>query len=83
MTEPAEVETQPEVESPDVADAAERLPAEIEAPVLCKLLVRHRFSRAGQPKEYRSAHVYTIRDGKLMECWEQPRDPAVFDDAWA
>ena len=47
------------------------------------VLVRHRFPRSGQPKEYRSAHVYNIRDGKLIECWEQPRDQAVFDDAWA
>ncbi len=47
------------------------------------VLVRHRFPRDGQAKEYRSAHVYSIRDGKLLECWEQPRDPAVFDDAWA
>jgi len=32
----AEVETNPEVEPPDVVDAAERLPAEIEAAVLRK-----------------------------------------------
>ncbi|MBV9282517.1 MAG: nuclear transport factor 2 family protein [Chloroflexi bacterium] len=47
------------------------------------VLVLHRFPRAGRPKEYRSAHVYDIRDGKFIECWEQPRDQAVFDDAWA
>jgi len=46
------------------------------------VLARHRFTRAAQPKEYRTAHVYQIRGGKLAECWEHPRDQAVFDDAW-
>ncbi len=46
------------------------------------VLARHHFTRAGQPKDYRTAHVYEIRDGKLAVCWEQPRDQAVFDDAW-
>ena len=46
------------------------------------VLVRHRFPRNGVPKDYRSAHVYNIKDGKLAECWEQPRDQAMFDDAW-
>ena len=47
------------------------------------VLATHRFSRNGAPKVYETAHVYDIRDGKLAECWEQPRDPAIFDDAWA
>ncbi len=47
------------------------------------VLVLHRFPRDGQPKEYRSTHLYDIRDGQLRECWEQPRDQALFDDAWA
>src|SRR5262245_44409280 len=47
------------------------------------VLAIHRFNRDGGPKEYRTAHVYEIRDGKLVECWEQPQDPAAFDDAWA
>jgi uncharacterized protein len=46
------------------------------------VLVRHRFPRDGQPKEYQSAHVYSIQDGRLRECWEQPRDQMIFDDAW-
>ena len=25
----------------------------------------------GQSKEYRTAHVYDVRDGKLARCWEQ------------
>ena len=36
----------------------------------------------GQSKEYRTAHVYDVRDGKLARCWEQSRDLATFDDAW-
>ncbi len=47
------------------------------------VLAFHRFEREGKPKEYRTAHVYHIRDGKLAECWEQPQDPTVFDDAWS
>ena len=47
------------------------------------VLAIHRFARDGSPKEYRTAHVYTIRDGKLAECWEQPQDPAAFDEAWS
>jgi hypothetical protein len=46
------------------------------------VLVRHRFPRDGQPKDYRSTHVYRLQDGRLNECWEQPRDQIVFDDAW-
>jgi ketosteroid isomerase-like protein len=45
------------------------------------VLAVHRFSRDGAPKQYLTAHVYGIRDGKLAECWEQPRDPAAFDQA--
>jgi ketosteroid isomerase-like protein len=47
------------------------------------VLANHRFDRDGAPKQYQTAHVYEIRDGKLATCWEQPRDPGVFDDAWA
>lgn len=46
------------------------------------VLARHRFTRGGSGKDYRTAHVYDIRDGKLAQCFEQPRDPAAFDDAW-
>jgi len=46
------------------------------------VLTRHRFTRAAQPKDYWTVHLYRIRDGKLAECWEHPRDQAVFDDAW-
>jgi ketosteroid isomerase-like protein len=46
------------------------------------VLARHRFIRNGSPKDYRTAHVYEVRDGRLAQCFEQPRDPAGFDDAW-
>jgi ketosteroid isomerase-like protein len=46
------------------------------------VLARHQFTRDGQSRHYRTAHVYEIRDGKLATCWEQPQDPIVFDDAW-
>lgn len=46
------------------------------------VLARHQFTRNGIPKDYRTAHVYDIGAGKLARCFEQPRDPASFDDAW-
>jgi uncharacterized protein len=46
------------------------------------VLARHQFTRNGQSKEYRTAHVYEIRDGQLAQCWEQPQDLSAFDDAW-
>ena len=46
------------------------------------VLARHRFARDAVSKDYRTAHVYEVREGKLAQCFEQPRDPASFDDAW-
>src|SRR5262249_43773182 len=46
------------------------------------VLARHWFTRDGQSREYRTVHVYTIRDGKLAECFEHPRDQNAFDEAW-
>jgi hypothetical protein len=45
------------------------------------VLALHRFTRDGQQQEYRTVHVYEIRDGKLAACWEHPRDQA-FDASW-
>ncbi len=36
------------------------------------VLAEHRFTRDGKPREYRTAHIYHIKDGRLAECWEQP-----------
>ena len=33
------------------------------------VLVRDQFTRDGQSREYRTAHVYDVRDGKLAKCW--------------
>jgi uncharacterized protein len=46
------------------------------------VLARHRFERDGAPRDYRTAHVYEIREGKLAQCFEQPRDSGSFHDAW-
>lgn len=46
------------------------------------VLARHHFTREGQSKDYRTAHVYEVHGGKLDRCFEQPRDPAAFEDAW-
>ena len=46
------------------------------------VLARHRFTRDGIERDYRTAHVYEIRDGKLARCFEQARDPVQFDEAW-
>jgi uncharacterized protein len=46
------------------------------------VLATHRFTRDGAPKEYQTAHVYEVRDGRLARCFEQPRDSAAFHDAW-
>jgi len=46
------------------------------------VLARHRFTRDGQSRDYKTAHVYNVRDGKLAVCWEQPQDLSIFDEAW-
>ena len=46
------------------------------------VLARHRFTRNGSPKDYRTAHVYEVRNGQLARCFEYPRDSAAFHDAW-
>lgn len=47
------------------------------------VLALHRVPRNGEIREYETAHVYNIQDGKLTAAWEQPRDPAVFDAIWS
>ena len=46
------------------------------------VLARHRFTRGGDSHDYRTAHVYEIRGGKLSHCYEQPRDADSFHSAW-
>ena len=46
------------------------------------VVARHRFTRDSQQQDYRTVHLYEIRDGKLAACWEHPRDQTTFDAAW-
>jgi ketosteroid isomerase-like protein len=46
------------------------------------VLARHRFTRDGGARDYLTAHVYDVINGKLARCFEQPRDPLGFDQAW-
>ncbi len=46
------------------------------------VLTRHRFTRDGSSRDYRTAHVYDVEHGKLARCFEQPRDAAAFHEAW-
>ena len=34
------------------------------------VLARHRFTRDGRSKDYRTAHIYEISEGKLARCFE-------------
>ena len=47
------------------------------------VLARHQFTRDEVLRDYRTAHVYDIRDGKLATCWEQPVDLGIFDERGA
>jgi ketosteroid isomerase-like protein len=46
------------------------------------VLAKHSFTREGAVRSYHTAHVYRIENGKLAECWEQPRELVEFDRAW-
>lgn len=42
----------------------------------------HAFEAGGRKREYRTYHVYDIRDGKLASFREVPEDMAAFEEAW-
>lgn len=44
--------------------------------------VHHAFEANGQKHEYRTLHIYDIRDGKLASFLEVPEDMAAFQRAW-
>ena len=46
------------------------------------VLARHRFTRDGISRDYLTAHVYDLVNGKLARCFEQPRELIAFDEAW-
>ncbi len=43
----------------------------------------HSFDANGKKQEYRTLHVYDIRDGKLATFLEVPEDMAAFQRAWS
>lgn len=46
------------------------------------VLAEHEFDRGNRHHKYRTAHVYSIRAGKLAEFREYPEDLYAFDKAW-
>ena len=46
------------------------------------LLLRHSFQRAGQPREYLTSHIVTMRDGQISTWQEYPGSPKEFEEAW-
>ena len=43
----------------------------------------HAFESGGQKREYRTYHVYDIRDGKLASFREVPEEMDAFQRAWS
>jgi ketosteroid isomerase-like protein len=46
------------------------------------LLLLHTFTRDGQPRSYRTAHLVEFRDGRLSRWEEHPGSLAEFEAAW-
>jgi ketosteroid isomerase-like protein len=46
------------------------------------LLLRHTFTRAGQPREYLTAHIVTMRGAKISTWREYPGSTKEFLEAW-
>lgn len=46
------------------------------------LLLRHIFTRDGAAREYRTAHVVELRDGRISKWREHPGSMAEFEAAW-
>ena len=46
------------------------------------LLLHHEFDRGGQHREYRTAHICELRDGKIASWTEFPGSLAEFEEAW-
>src|SRR5687768_1883224 len=47
------------------------------------VLVTHEFERNNKKFKYDSAHIYSIKNGKLDSFEEYPADLYSFDDAWS
>jgi steroid delta-isomerase-like uncharacterized protein len=46
------------------------------------LLLRHEFDRDGVHREYRTAHICELRDGRIARWTEHPGSLDEFEDAW-
>lgn len=46
------------------------------------VVAAHAFERSGQRFEYRTIHLYEIRNGRLASFQEFPDNQYLFDDAW-
>ena len=46
------------------------------------LLLHHEFDRDGAHREYETAHVVTLRDGRIASWEERPGSLREFEDAW-
>jgi len=46
------------------------------------LLLHHEFERAGQHREYRTAHICEFRDGRIAAWTEHPGSLREFEEAW-
>jgi len=47
------------------------------------VLLTHRFRRGDVPVEYRTVHIWEIRDGLFTGFTEWPGDQGAFDKAWS
>jgi len=47
------------------------------------VLATHTLDRDGKPREYKTIHLWGIRDGWFVEWREYPQDLYLFDEVWA
>ena len=46
------------------------------------VVLDHHFKKQGRPVQYNTAHLWTVKDGRLTEFRELPDDQAEFTAAW-
>ena len=46
------------------------------------VLLRHWFDRDGQPREYRTSHIVSMREGRIASWQEYPGSEREFAAAW-
>ena len=47
------------------------------------VVLQHHFQRDGKPVQYRTMHLWQLRDGQFCEWWEYPQDLNAFDAAYS